>query len=94
MDEKWWETKRLPGLQEARKGEIFVFKSPWEGPGYFIKRCVATPGDTLMIEQDQIYINDQPFNYSPQINIEKPSHYPNDSAKANKIYPDSGAKIQ
>ena len=87
VDEKWWETKRLPGLKEVKRGEIFVFKSPWEGLEFFIKRCVATPGDTFMIKNDQIYINDQPLNYSPQINIDKPSYLSNDSSKANKIYP-------
>ena len=87
MDENWWKTERLPGFQNVKSGEIFVFKSPWEGREYFIKRCVAIPGDTFMIKHDQVYINEQPVNYSIQIKSNKPSYIVHDSSKTNKIYP-------
>jgi len=58
---------RLPGLGEIKKGDVVVFNYPMEAdsPWYrpvdkrenFIKRCQATPGDTLSILNAQVYIN-------------------------------------
>jgi len=87
IDEKWWETERLPGFQEVTRGEIFVFKSPWEGLEFFIKRCIAIPGDSVTIAQDNIYINEQLIDYLPGIKKDKPSFSFADGHKSNKIYP-------
>ncbi|MFW5700596.1 MAG: signal peptidase I [Cyclobacteriaceae bacterium] len=88
IDEKWWKTKRLPGLQEVKRGEIFVFKSPWEGSEFFIKRCVATPGDTFNIKQDQLYINEKLTNFSNFIQSIKPTYtWSDNNFTDNKIYP-------
>lgn len=59
---------RLPGFGEVKKGDIVVFNKPEEAdPSYeytpidertsLIKRCQATPGDTLTIVNTQVYIN-------------------------------------
>jgi signal peptidase I len=48
---------RLPGLREPKRGEIVVFKSP-EDPGKsFIKRFVATGGETVEIKDGKILVN-------------------------------------
>ncbi|HTI60546.1 signal peptidase I [Mucilaginibacter sp.] len=58
---------RLPGLGEIKKGDIVVFNTPEEADlehstpvderTSLIKRCQATPGDTLTIVNTQVYIN-------------------------------------
>ena len=58
---------RLPGFSEVKKGDIVVFNKPEEADlehsipvderTSLIKRCQATPGDTLTIVNSQVYIN-------------------------------------
>lgn len=61
---------RLPGFSDIKKGDIVVFNLPMEAdsPYYrpvdrrenIIKRCQATPGDTLSLANAQVYINGKP----------------------------------
>ena len=53
-----FEIRRLPGLEEFRRGEVLVFNFPyperWDSIGfdimlYYVKRCVGQPGDTVEI---------------------------------------------
>ena len=49
--------KRLPGIRKARRNDLLVFNFPYPGPwdslgfsmktSYYIKRCVAQPGDSF-----------------------------------------------
>ena len=54
---------RLPGLGEVQRGEPVVFNYPpeWDRPTdmktFYVKRCVAIPGDTLQIINKQVFIN-------------------------------------
>jgi signal peptidase I len=55
---------RLPGLREPRKGDVIVFIFPGnhnevesEEFQYYLKRCVATAGDTLQVKNKQVFIN-------------------------------------
>lgn len=50
--------RRLPGLEEFRRGDVLVFNFPyperWDSIGfdvmlYYVKRCIAVPGDTVEI---------------------------------------------
>jgi len=70
---------RLPGFGEVKKGDVVVFNYPMDAdsPYYrpvdkrenYIKRCQATPGDTLNIIDAQVYINGKaepnPINSKP-----------------------------
>lgn len=71
---------RLPGLTKIKRNDIIVFNYPAhdihdlnDGAGKvqpttlkenYIKRCVAMPGDTLEIRDQQIYINSE-VGYTP-----------------------------
>jgi signal peptidase I len=67
---------RLPGLGKVKRGDVVVFNYPMEidSPLHrpideqvnYIKRCVAIPGDTLLIRNAQIYINHKPEANPPQ----------------------------
>ncbi len=57
---------RLPGLREVERGEPVVFHYPpeWGRPTdmktFYIKRCVALPGDTLQLIDQQVLVNGKP----------------------------------
>ncbi len=67
---------RLPGFGEVKKGDIVVFNKPEEADPLYeykpiderttlIKRCQATPGDTLTIVNTQVYINGKAAHNAP-----------------------------
>lgn len=75
----------LPGFKDVKRGDVIVF----EFPGYreevnppeftfYLKRCLALPGDTLEIRNRVVYINGEPaplpknmkFNFT-----QKPPNY-------------------
>jgi signal peptidase I len=62
---------RLPGISQVKRGDVVVFNVPpvtmnkgVEYPidlkTYYVKRCVALPGDKLEIRSGQIFINNEP----------------------------------
>ncbi|MDR0863307.1 MAG: signal peptidase I [Candidatus Symbiothrix sp.] len=52
------ETKRLPGIRKVKRNDVLVFNPPCNESGqfgfdintFYIKRCVAIPGDTFYID--------------------------------------------
>jgi len=51
---------RLPGFRNPRRGDILVFKDPRTNRD-FIKRCVATGGETIEVKSNDVYIDGQPI---------------------------------
>lgn len=45
-----------------RKGDIIVLKNPRDESQDFIKRIIATPGDTIKVEKNSVFINNQAVN--------------------------------
>jgi len=60
-DSAYWNYRRLPGFSRIKRKDILVFFHPlWGGRNnFFIKRCIALPGDTLIIEGGNVKINSQ-----------------------------------
>ncbi len=54
---------RLPGFTPVRRGEVIAFNIPVEKkPSYelktnYIKRCIGTPGDEIMIREGKLFVN-------------------------------------
>jgi len=46
---------RLPGLRHPRPGDVIVFQYPDDPSKDFIKRCVATPGQTVEIKSKDLW---------------------------------------
>ncbi len=46
--------------REIERGDVVVFKYPWEPSRDFIKRCVGLPGDNLEISDKVLFLNGQP----------------------------------
>ena len=50
--------KRIPGISKVKRNDVLVFDFPYVAPGkirqggsvFYLKRCVAIPGDTFQIE--------------------------------------------
>ncbi len=56
-----WPYRRLKGYTNPKPGDVVVFNEP-HNKTVFIKRCVATPGDTLQIINGQVHINGKELN--------------------------------
>jgi signal peptidase I len=48
---------RLPAIHAPRHGEVVVFKWPRDPSKNFVKRLVGLPGDTLAMEEGQLFRN-------------------------------------
>ncbi|MFQ5651871.1 MAG: signal peptidase I [bacterium] len=51
---------RLPSFKQPKNGDVVVFKYPKEPKLDYIKRCIATPGQTLEIRNGEVFIDGQP----------------------------------
>jgi signal peptidase I len=63
---------RLPEVREPKTGDIVVFLSPVEKKKFLVKRFIAGPGDTVLINDGQIYLDGNPVDSSP---IDKFTYY-------------------
>ncbi|MBN1433960.1 signal peptidase I [Candidatus Fermentibacterales bacterium] len=54
----------LPACGELHRGDIVVFRYPVDLERDFIKRCVALPGDTVLVRNDTLYVNGSPSEYA------------------------------
>lgn len=55
---------RLTKLSEPKKGEIIVFYHPQKRGEVYLKRLIATPGDTLEIVAKEVFVNGK-FQHFP-----------------------------
>ena len=62
---------RLPGLGKVERGEMVVFHYPAETEKppdvrtFYVKRCVALPGDSLYMRAGKLFVNGTPFPELP-----------------------------
>ncbi len=70
---------RLPGFTTPQTGDAVVFNVPNYLPDgdapidlrtYYIKRCIATPGDILEIKDQQVFLNGKPMENPPKLRQE------------------------
>src|SRR6516225_11023018 len=55
-----WYEKFLP-YRLVRRGDIIVFKFPFDDHPHYVKRVIGLPGDRLRIVNQSVYINGQPL---------------------------------
>lgn len=57
---------RLPGFREPKQGDVVIFKYPRDISLNYIKRCIATSGDTLLVDNKKVYVNGVRFPDAPK----------------------------
>jgi len=61
----WYDTV-LP-YRDVRRGDVIVFKFPFQDHPHYVKRVIGMPGDRIKIAEQQVYVNGQrmqePFAY-------------------------------
>ena len=82
---------RLPGLHAPRSGEVIVFQWPEDPSKDFIKRCIATGGQTLELKHKEVFVDgvkleepyvkheftsEEPGGYTPRDNFAPPTVAP------------------
>jgi signal peptidase I len=79
---------RVPGFRAVARGDVIVFDWPGnrdqvEKPEqtWYVKRCIALPGETLQMIDRVVYVNGQVFPNPPHLkflrNWTEPAGYPN-----------------
>ncbi|MFW5877582.1 MAG: signal peptidase I [bacterium] len=56
-----WKYKRFAGYNRVERGDIVAFNHPDDQRRHLIKRCVALPGDTIVLINGNIWINNNYF---------------------------------
>ncbi len=54
-------------FRPPQRGEIVIFKYPLNPDKDFVKRCIAIEGDTIVIRDKVVYVNEIPFPDSPGV---------------------------
>jgi len=60
-----WYDKFLP-YRPLKRGDIIVFKFPYQDHPHFVKRVIGLPGDHLKVADQQVYINGK-LLYEPYV---------------------------
>lgn len=55
-------------VQDPKRGDVVVFKSPAEPEKDYIKRLIGTPGDIVFIKDGSVYINGEKLNEEKYLN--------------------------
>jgi signal peptidase I len=53
---------RVLPYREIRRGDIIVFKFPYQDHPHYVKRVIGTPGDHVKIVDQQVYVNGKRLN--------------------------------
>ena len=48
---------KFPEFKVPQKNDVLIFKYPRDKYVKYVKRCVAGPGDTLLVSQKKLYVN-------------------------------------
>ncbi len=82
---------RLPGLRTPKRGDIIVFQWPPDPSQDFIKRLIATGGETVEIRHREVFVDgrklEEPFVRHTQPNEEPAALSPRDNLAANTVPP-------
>ena len=84
-DERLVVNKFIYRFKEPAKGEVLIFQSPADPQKDYIKRVIATPGDTIEIKDGRVFVNQQLMN-EPYILSKTRGDYPLATVPAGHIF--------
>lgn len=67
---------RLPSIKEPKQNDVVVFRYPLDPHLSYIKRCVATEGQTVEIRDKQVFVDGIPFENPPRSKFVSEITYP------------------
>jgi signal peptidase I len=67
---------RLPAISEPEQGDVVIFIWPRDRVTKYIKRCVATGGDTVEVKDKRLYVNDVEYSLPETGKFTKPNVQP------------------
>jgi signal peptidase I len=53
---------RLPGLRDPLPGDVIVFRYPHDPSQNYVKRCIATGGQTVEIRRKRVFVDGRPLD--------------------------------
>ncbi len=81
---------RIAQWKTPRRGDIIIFKYPVNERKHFVKRCVALPGDTVMIRDKVLYVNgrkvEEPYAVHKDPNVLPQLYRLSDNPVAQRMY--------
>ena len=85
----------LPGLMHPKTGDVVVFEfpgssGPYDGVENYVKRCIAGPGDTVVIKDKSVFVNGRQLPLPPRARIENTTIIPN-GVRDYRIFPQGSA---
>jgi len=78
--------RRLPSLREPKSGDVVVFRYPLDRRLSYIKRCIATEGQTVEVRDKKVYVDGKLFENPPRSKFISTLVYPR-SYIEETIYP-------
>ncbi len=73
-------------LEAPERGDIVVFRYPLNPKRDFIKRVVGTPGDTIEIRHNQVFLNGQPLKEDYILPDRYPRNYQPVTVRPGTVY--------
>ena len=71
-------------FNKPKLGDVIVFKAPNDSEKDYIKRVIGIPGDTVMIKNGDVYVNDKLLDQSAYLQSEVKT-YPGSFLKENQF---------
>lgn len=87
IDQSWWKARRIGKANNIRHGDLLVFRRPGDWSKIYIKRCIALPGDTVVLCTGVVSVNGEKITEAKTVL----NYYPidrNDIEKFSSIMPD------
>ncbi len=77
MGKNEWGYHRLSGYSKIKHNDVLVFNYPGKMFEFYIKRCVALPGDSLQIINSELFLNNQKTKTQDNLKHEYRLYYQN-----------------
>ena len=81
---------RTPGFRKPQQGDVVIFKYPRDDMLNYIKRCIATSGDTVEIRDKRVFVNGHRFANPLHSKFIDGRIYPDGFREPNIFPPESG----